>query len=106
MKKTTTYIKYGDGSAVHDDIPDSQLFSDGSIIVKLNFDGKPYRFSRIIVTNSAKQDHPYEYYLYHADYVRVYPTSSNMGTRVIFSDDFGNKKTITFKYTSVPLRDC
>ena len=97
MKKTTTYIKYGDGSAVHDDIPDSQLFSDGSIIVKLNFDGKPYRFSRIIVTNSAKQDHPYEYYLYHADYVRVYPTSSNMGTRVIFSDDFGNMKTITFK---------
>ena len=97
MKKTTTYIKYGDGSAVHDGIPDSQLFSDGSIIVKLNFDGKPYRFSRIIVTNSAKQDHPYEYYLYHADYVRVYPTSSNMGTRVIFSDDFGNMKTITFK---------
>ena len=97
MKKTTTYIKYGDGSAVHDDIPDSQLFSDGGIIVKLNFDGKPYRFSRIIVTNSAKQDHPYEYYLYHADYVRVYPTSSNMGTRVIFSDDFGNMKTITFK---------
>ena len=97
MKKTTTYIKYGDGSAVHDDIPASQLFSDGSIIVKLNFDGKPYRFSRIIVTNSAKQDHPYEYYLYHADYVRVYPTSSNMGTRVIFSDDFGNMKTITFK---------
>ena len=97
MKKTTTYIKYGDGSAVHDDIPASQLFSDGGIIVKLNFDGKPYRFSRIIVTNSAKQDHPYEYYLYHADYVRVYPTSSNMGTRVIFSDDFGNMKTITFK---------
>lgn len=97
MKKTTTYIKYGDGSAVHDDIPDSQLFSDGSIIVKLNFDWTPYRFSRIIVTNSAKQDHPYEYYLYHADYVRVYPTSSNMGTRVIFSDDFGNMKTITFK---------
>ena len=97
MKKTTTYIKYGDGSAVHDDIPDSQLFSDGGIIVKLYFDGKPYRFSRIIVTNSAKQDHPYEYYLYHADYVRVYPTSSNMGTRVIFSDDFGNMKTITFK---------
>ncbi len=97
MKKTTTYIKYGDGSAVHDDIPDSQLFSDGGIIVKLNFDGKPYRFSRIIVTKSAKQDHPYEYYLYHADYVRVYPTSSNMGTRVIFSDDFGNMKTITFK---------
>ena len=97
MKKTTTYIKYGDGSAVHDGIPDSQLFSDGGIIVKLNFDGKPYRFSRIIVTNSAKQDHPYEYYLYHADYVRVYPTSSNMGTRVIFSDDFGNMKTITFK---------
>lgn len=97
MKKTTTYIKYGDGSAVHDDIPASQLFSDGGIIVKLYFDGKPYRFSRIIVTNSAKQDHPYEYYLYHADYVRVYPTSSNMGTRVIFSDDFGNMKTITFK---------
>lgn len=97
MKKTTTYIKYGDGSAVHDNIPDSQLFSDGGIIVQLNFDGKPYRFSRIIVTNSAKQDHPYEYYLYHADYVRVYPTSSNMGTRVIFSDDFGNMKTITFK---------
>ena len=97
MKKTTTYINYGDGSAVHDDIPASQLFSDGGIIVKLYFDGKPYRFSRIIVTNSAKQDHPYEYYLYHADYVRVYPTSSNMGTRVIFSDDFGNMKTITFK---------
>ena len=35
MKKTTTYIKYGDGSAVHDDIPASQLFSDGGIIVKL-----------------------------------------------------------------------
>ena len=97
MKKTTTYIKYGDGSAVHDDIPDSQLFSDGSIIVKLNFDGKAYRFPRIIVTNSAKQDHPHEYYLYHANSVRVYPTSSSLGTRVIFSDDFGNMKTITFK---------
>ena len=97
MKKTSTYIKYGDGSAVHDDIPDSQLFSDGSIIVKLNFDGKAYRFPRIIVTNSAKQDHPHEYYLYHANFVRVYPTSSNVGTRLIFSDDFGNMKTITFK---------
>lgn len=97
MKKTSTYIKYGDGSAVHDDIPDSQLFSDGSIIVKLNFDGNAYRFPRIIVTNSAKQDHPHEYYLYHANFVRVYPTSSNVGTRLIFSDDFGNMKTITFK---------
>ena len=97
MKKTSTYIKYGDGSAVHDDIPDSQLFSDGSIIVKLNFDWNAYRFPRIIVTNSAKQDHPYEYYLYHANFVRVYPTSSNVGTRLIFSDDFGNMKTITFK---------
>lgn len=97
MKKTSTYIEYGDGSAVHDDIPDSQLFSDGSIIVKLNFDGKAYRFPRIIVTNSAKQDHPHEYYLYHANFVRVYPTSSNVGTRLIFSDDFGNMKTITFK---------
>ena len=97
MKKTTTYIKYGDGSAVHDDIPDNQLFSDGGFIVKLNFDGKAYRFPRIIVTNSAKQDHPHEYYLYHANYVRVYPTSSSLGTRVIFSDDFGNMKTITFK---------
>lgn len=97
MKKTITYIKYGDGSAVHDDIPDSQLFSDGSIIVKLNFNGKAYRFSRIIVTNSAKQDHPHEYYLYHVNSVRVYPTSSHPATRVIFSDDFGNMKTITFK---------
>lgn len=97
MKKTSTYIKYGDGSAVHDDIPDRQLFSDGSIIVKLNFDGNAYRFPRIIVTNSAKQDHPHEYYLYHANFVRVYPTSSNVGTRLIFSDDFGNMKTITFK---------
>lgn len=97
MKKTSTYIKYGDGSAVHDDIPDIQLFSDGSIIVKLNFDGNAYRFPRIIVTNSAKQDHPHEYYLYHANFVRVYPTSSNVGTRLIFSDDFGNMKTITFK---------
>ena len=26
MKKTTTYIKYGDGSAVHDDIPDITTF--------------------------------------------------------------------------------
>lgn len=84
MKKTSTYIKYGDGSAVHDDIPGSQLFSDGSIIVKLNFDGNAYRFPRIIVTNSAKQDHPHEYYLYHANFVRVYPTSSNVGTRLIF----------------------
>lgn len=95
MKKTSTYIKYGDGSAVLDDIPDSQLFSDGSIIVKLNFDWNAYRFPRIIVTNSAKQDHPHEYYLYHANFVRVYP--SGHGTRVIFSDDFGNMKTITFK---------
>lgn len=95
MKKTSTYIKYGDGSAVLDNIPDSQLFSDGSIIVKLNFDGNAYRFPRIIVTNSAKQDHPHEYYLYHANFVRVYP--SGHGTRVIFSDDFGNMKTITFK---------
>lgn len=97
MKKTITDIKYGDGSAVHDDIPDSQLFSDGSIIVKLNFNLVAYRFSRIIVTNSAKQDHPHEYYLYHVNSVRVYPTSSNTATRVIFSDDFGNMKTITFK---------
>lgn len=97
MKKTSTYIKYGDGSAVHDDIPDSQLFSDGSIIVKLNFDGNAYRFPRIIVTNSAKQDHPHEYYLYHVNSLRVYPTSSSLGTRVIFSDDFGNMKTITFQ---------
>ena len=96
MKKTTTYIKYGDGSAVHDDIPDSQLFSDGGIIVKLYFDGKPYRFSRIIVTNSAKQDHPYEYYLYHERFIREYPTSSGPATRLIFSDDFGNMKTFTF----------
>ena len=97
MKKTSTYIEYGDGSAVHDDIPDSQLFSDGSIIVKLNFDGNAYRFPRIIVTNSAKQDHPHEYYLYHANFVRVYPTSGSPATRLIFSDDFGNMKTITFK---------
>lgn len=97
MKKTSTYIEYGDGSAVHDDIPDSQLFSDGSIIVKLNFDGNAYRFPRIIVTNSAKQDHPHEYYLYHANFVRVYPTSGSPATRLIFSDDFGNMKTITFE---------
>lgn len=98
MKNASSDIKYGDGSAVHDDIPNRQLFSDGSIIVKLNFDGNiPYRFPSIIVTNSAKQDHPYEYYLYHANFVRVYPTSSNVGTRLIFSDDFDNMKTITFK---------
>lgn len=97
MKKTSTYIEYGDGSAVHDDIPDSQLFSDGSIVVKLNFDGNAYRFPRIIVTNSAKQDHPHEYYLYHANFVRVYPTSGSPATRLIFSDDFGNMKTITFE---------
>ena len=96
MKKTSTYIKYGDGSDVHDDIPDSQLFSDGSIIVKLNFDGNAYRFPRIIVTRSAKEDHPYEYYLYHVNSVRVYPTSGSPATRLIFSDDFGNMKTITF----------
>ena len=96
MKKTSTYIKYGDGSDVHDDIPDSQLFSDGSIIVKLNFDGNAYRFPRIIVTRSAKEDHPYEYYLHHVNSVRVYPTSSSPATRLIFSDDFGNMKTITF----------
>lgn len=97
MKKTSTYIKYGDGSAVHDDIPDIQLFSDGSIIIKLNFGDNAYRFPRIIVTNSAKQDHPHEYYLYHVNSLRVYPTSSSLGTRVIFSDDFGNMKTITFQ---------
>ena len=97
MKKTTTYIKYGDGSAVHDDIPDSQLFSDGSIFVRVNFGNVLYRFPRIIVTNSAKQDNPYEYYLYHERFIREYPTSSGPATRLIFSDDFGNMKTITFK---------
>ena len=90
------FIDYNNGSSESIEIPKSDLFSDGSIFVSVKFGNVGYRFPRIIVTNSAKQDHPYEYYLYHKKFVREYPTSSSLGTRLIFSDDFGNMKTITF----------
>lgn len=95
--KGNLFIDYNNGSSESIKIPKSELFSDGSIFVRVKFGNVLYRFPRIIVTNSAKQDHPHEYYLYHANSVRVYPTSSSPATRLIFSDDFGNMKTITFK---------
>lgn len=90
-------IDYNNGSSESIRIPKSDLFSDGSIFVRMKFGNVLYRFSRIIVTNSAKPDNPHEYYLYHENFIREYPTSSSgSGTRLIFSDDFGNMKTFTF----------
>lgn len=94
--KGNLFIDYNNGSSESIKIPKSELFSDGSIFVRMKFDNVLYRFPRIIVTNSAKEDHPHEYYLYHEIFIREYPTSSSLGTRLIFSDDFGNMKTITF----------
>lgn len=94
--KGNLFIDYNNGSSESIKIPKSELFSDGSIFVRMKFGNVLYRFPRIIVTNSAKQDHPKEYYLYHEIFIREYPTSSSLGTRLIFSDDFGNMKTITF----------
>lgn len=89
-------IDYNNGSSESIRIPKSELFSDGSIFVRVKFGNVEYRFPRIIVTNSAKQGNPHEYYLYHEKFIREYPTSSGPGTRLIFSDDFGNMKTFTF----------
>lgn len=94
--KGNLFIDYNNGSSESIKIPKSELFSDGSIFVRVKFGNVEYRFPRIIVTNSAKEDHPHEYYLYHKNFVREYPTSSGLGTRLIFSDDFGNMKTFTF----------
>lgn len=96
-KNGNLFIDYNNGSSESIRIPKSELFSDGSIFVRMKFGNVLYRFSRIIVTNSAKPDNPYEYYLYHENFIREYPTSSSgSGTRLIFSDDFGNMKTFTF----------
>lgn len=95
--KGNLFIDYNNGSSESIKIPKSELFSDGSIFVRVKFGNVLYRFPRIIVTNSAKQDNPYEYYLYHERFIWEYPTSSGPATRLIFSDDFGNMKTITFK---------
>lgn len=95
-KGTNLFIDYNNGSSESIRIPKSELFSDGSIFVRVKFGNVEYRFPRIIVTNSAKQGHPHEYYLYHEKFIREYPTSSSPGTRLIFSDDFGNMKTFTF----------
>lgn len=94
--KGNLFVDYNNGSSESIRIPKSELFSDGSIFVRVKFGNVLYRFPRIIVTNSAKQDNPYEYYLYHERFIREYPTSSGPGTRLIFSDDFGNMKTFTF----------
>ena len=94
--KGNLFVDYNNGSSESIKIPKSELFSDGSIFVRVKFYNVEYRFPRIIVTNSAKPDNPYEYYLYHEKFIREYPTSSSLGTRLIFSDDFGNMKTITF----------
>lgn len=94
--KGNLFVDYNNGSSESIKIPKSELFSDGSIFVRVKFDNVLYRFPRIIVTRSAKQDNPYEYYLYHERFIREYPTSSGPGTRLIFSDDFGNMKTFTF----------
>ena len=94
--KGNLFIDYNNGSSKSIKIPKSELFSDGSIFVRVKFGNVLYRFPRIIVTNSAKQDNPYEYYLYHERFIREYPTSSGPATRLIFSDDFGNMKTFTF----------
>lgn len=94
--KGNLFVDYNNGSSESIKIPKSELFSDGSIFVRVKFYNVEYRFPRIIGTNSAKPDNPYEYYLYHEKFIREYPTSSSLGTRLIFSDDFGNMKTITF----------
>lgn len=96
-KDTNLFIDYNNGSSESISIPKSELFSDGSIFVRVKFYNVEYPFPRIIVTNSAKPDNPYEYYLYHEKFIREYPTSSSLGTRLIFSDDFGNMKTFTFQ---------
>lgn len=95
-KNGNLFIDYNNGSSESIKIPKSDLFSDGSIFVRMKFGNVEYRFPRIIVTNSAKQGNPHEYYLYHEKFIREYPTSSGPGTRLIFSDDFGNMKTFTF----------
>lgn len=95
-KNGNLFIDYNNGSSESIKIPKSELFSDGSIFVRMKFGNVLYRFPRIIVTNSAKQGNPHEYYLYHETFIREYPTSSGPGTRLIFSDDFGNMKTFTF----------
>lgn len=94
--KGNLFVDYNNGSSESIKIPKSELFSDGSIFVRVKFGNVEYRFPRIIVTNSAKQGNPHEYYLYHEKFIREYPTSSGPGTRLIFSDDFGNMKTFTF----------
>lgn len=95
-KNGSLFVDYNNGSSESIKIPKSGLFSDGSIFVRMKFGDVEYRFPRIIVTNSAKQGNPHEYYLYHEKFIREYPTSSGPGTRLIFSDDFGNMKTFTF----------
>ena len=95
-KNGNLFIDYNNGSSESIKIPKSELFSDGSIFVRMKFGNVLYRFPRIIVTNSAKQGNPHEYYLYHETFIWEYPTSSGPGTRLIFSDDFGNMKTFTF----------
>ena len=94
--KGNLFVDYNNGSSESINIPKSELFSDGSIFVRVKFYNVEYIFPRIIVTNSAKPGNPHEYYLYHEKFIREYPTSSSLGTRLIFSDDFGNMKTITF----------
>lgn len=82
--KGNLFVDYNNGSSESIRIPKSELFSDGSIFVRVKFYNVEYIFPRIIVTNSAKQDHPHEYYLYHKKFIREYPTSSSLGTRLIF----------------------
>lgn len=95
--KGNLFVDYNNGSSESINIPKSELFSDGSIFVRVKFYNVEYIFPRIIVTNSAKPGNPHEYYLYHEKFIREYPTSSSLGTRLIFSDDFGNMKTFTFQ---------
>ena len=95
--KGNLFVDYNNGSSESINIPKSELFSDGSIFVRVMFYNVEYIFPRIIVTNSAKPGNPHEYYLYHEKFIREYPTSSSLGTRLIFSDDFGNMKTFTFQ---------
>ena len=95
-KNGNLFIDYNNGSSESIRIPKSDLFSDGSIFVRMKFGNVLYRFPRIIVTNSAKPGNPHEYYLYHEKFIREYPTSGSPATRLIFSDDFGNMKTFTF----------
>ena len=95
--KGNLFVDYNNGSSESIKIPKSELFSDGSIFVRVKIYNVEYIFPRIIVTNSAKPGNPHEYYLYHEKFIREYPTSSGLGTRLIFSDDFGNMKTFTFQ---------